>query len=627
MQPDQARVAIDYGTVTTVAAVAWPDGRWVRLTLDGGLAMTNAAMLLPGTDPLVGAEAWHAAAQHPEHFVDTPLTAGTGTLTVGDAEVQVQDAVTASLRRVAAEAYQVAGGSVTDVRIVVPAGWGPRRRTWMRSAAYRAGLGQPFLVEAPVAAADHLVAGGVQLPVGAFLLVCDLGGGFEVTVLRRGPTGFEILSTLADPDVGGTSLDHALAVSVNVPRPGGSAPVGGGDRWAVLSSARIAKEALSTHPAVTVMLPAPSPAAVVNSTTMDQLAQPVMKRVADLTAKAVAAAEITAEQLAGVYCIGAGSLAPWVARTIGERIGVTATVVPDPGAAAMLGALQAGGHNGAAADPPAAVRIPPVRRVVTLAVPGLASLAVLAHFLFSASLENESTEYFYILANWGELAMAALFAVIACIAAGSLLGATLTLVEETTPWGGPPSPGRQTGTGILVAAVGGIALAGMYAVLAGLFFGVPMSSPLRWALYPVLPVAVIAAVVAVIAARHWRVPRQGWDGFLAFPPTAVACAAAGTVLVQFAMSTAVSAAQVLPLNLAGRFGGLLIGVGVAAAIARQWVLRLVIAVPMGLFCAAIVSWQATGILAVIFTVAVLLWWARSLWDLIRSPLQAVHNAR
>ena len=72
-------------------------------------------------------------------------------------------------------------------------------------------LGQPTLVDAPVAAAEHVLSTGVQVPMGSFVVVRDFGGGFEVSVLRRGPSGFEVLSTLADPDARGPRVDEALA--------------------------------------------------------------------------------------------------------------------------------------------------------------------------------------------------------------------------------------------------------------------------------------------------------------------------------------------------------------------------------------------------------------------------------
>ena len=49
-----------------------------------------------------------------------------------------------------------------------------------------------------MAVAEHLLATGVQWPVGSFVVVCDVDAGAEVTGLRRGPAGFEVLATLAD---------------------------------------------------------------------------------------------------------------------------------------------------------------------------------------------------------------------------------------------------------------------------------------------------------------------------------------------------------------------------------------------------------------------------------------------
>ena len=57
-------------------------------------------------------------------------------------------AVAATLRQVAGEAQQAADEPIDDVRLVVPAGWGPRHRTWLRHAARTAALAASRLVEA-----------------------------------------------------------------------------------------------------------------------------------------------------------------------------------------------------------------------------------------------------------------------------------------------------------------------------------------------------------------------------------------------------------------------------------------------------------------------------------------------
>lgn len=48
--------------------------------------------------------------------------------------------------------------------------------------------------------------------------------------------------------------------------------------------------------------------------------------------------------------------------------------------------------------------------------------------------------------------------------------------------------------------------------------------------------------------------------------------------------------------------------------------------PLAGFAAVIVSLQATGLLAVCYAVAVGLWWARRLWELVRSPVPASGHA-
>jgi hypothetical protein len=267
-----------------------------------------------------------------------------------------------------------------------------------------------------------------------------------------------------------------------------------------------------------------------------------------------------------------------------------------------------------------------MRRAVALLAPGLASLALVMYFLLSAEFENGTrtyrTPHFYVLANWGVLAMASVFAMVTCLGCGALLGTLLARLEQTLPDGRAAAVrrGGPVGTGIVAAAAIGIAVGGLYAVFGSLYFGVPVGALLRWALYPVLPVAVIAAVIAVVATRQRHRPRQGWDAFLAFPLTCVGCGAVGTALVHHSMITPVRREWELWLGLTGRVGGLLIGVAVAAALVDALVLRLVAAAPLGVFFAAVTSWQATGIMAAMFAMAVAWWWARRLWTLTRSPV-------
>jgi hypothetical protein len=209
--------------------------------------------------------------------------------------------------------------------------------------------------------------------------------------------------------------------------------------------------------------------------------------------------------------------------------------------------------------------------------------------------------------------MACLMVMVGCLAVGSVLGALVSGLDRSTAATRSVSPSAQVGTGILAATALGAGIAGLYGVFSLLYLDIPAGSPLRWALLPIVPVTVLAVLVAVIAGRWRRLPVGGWDAFLAFPMSSVLTASVGTLLVQQMMKTP-------SIGLLGRFGGLLIGVGVATALVSPWVLRLIVALPLGVVLAAMVSWRATGILAVIYAVAVTVWWVGRLWALLRSPV-------
>ncbi|SCF42757.1 Hsp70 protein [Micromonospora matsumotoense] len=604
----QARLAIDYGGASTVAVLAWPDGRWTPVTVDGAPAMPSAVWVAEDTSVWTGQQAWQAAVRQPHRFVPAPQRFAEQTLTVDGRQLEAADLVAATLRRVAEQAGQLTGAPLEDVRLVVPAGWGPRRRTWMRHAAHRAGLGQPRLVEAPVAVAEHLLATGAQMPVGAYLAVVDVGGGAEVTVLRRGPAGFEVLATLADPDAGGDAIDHALAAIL----AGGAD--GGGWAWAV--SVRAAKETLAYHAAITV--PQPTGTAVVaTSMVLEQVARPILERVGQLTADAVAAAELTTADLAGIVLVGGTARLPQTATVIAELAGLAPWVVEDPALAAARGAAGASSSSTANGEHTAGQEpVPPARRALGIAVPGFASLVMITQMLLTVTrggvYPNEWAE-----PSWGQLAMAAVFAVIACLCAGTLLG-SLAAAHSAAPT--TRSPAGTVSIGILSAVSLGAAIASLYAVIAAQYLKMPVGPFLRWALLPLAPVAVLALIAAVVAARQWRTPPGGWSALLSFPASSVLTAAVGIGLVQYSMTADRWPDMVFWIDLSGRVGGLLLGIGTVMALVRPWALRLVLGAPLAVITSAITAPRMTGTLAGIYATAVAVWWVYRLWTrLVRTP--------
>jgi hypothetical protein len=515
----------------------------------------------------------------------------------------------------------------------------------LRQAAHRAGLGQPTLIEAPVAAARRVVAGGTTVVVGSYVVVCDFGGGFEATVLRRAPIGFEVLSTIDAPDAAGDQLDEVLAdelarIGAQSTDGAEAPPLSDADRLVLLAGARAAKETLTYRPTVAAVLPAPRPPVVLHSAQVEALARPVLARAAQATREAIDAAGVRLDELAGVYCIG-GAATPLAARVLGEDVGVSPVVVDEPQMAAVLGAAEAIGEAGLGTGvetPMPAPPLPPLRRAAGLLVPGVASLALVAHFVFSAERSGRSRgyadPYAYVLANWGELAMAAAFALITALVGATLIASTLPPTQPAVRSSGPAQPtsagsvvgsvagSQQVGTGLLAAVAAGLAVAGLYAVGASVYFDLPTGGFLRWALVPILPIAAAATVTAVLAARWGRIPREGWHAWLTFPVTSVVCGAVGMLLIQVAMTARVYPTHALANGLVGRFGALLLGVGAALALVRPARFRIIVAAPLAVFTAAIVSWPATGLLGVLYIAAATVWWLQQVWRLLRNPLAA-----
>jgi hypothetical protein len=616
MQPGEPRLAINYGADSTRAVLAWPDGRWQPLSFDGAMVLSSAVHT---SGPLVGQAAWRHAASDPDGLVVSPMAG------IADDAPAAGELTAATLRHVAAEAARATGGPVADVRMVVPAGWGPRRRTWLRQAAHRAGLGQPRLVEAPVAAADRLLTVGVQVPVGAFLLFCDLGAGCEATVLRRGPAGFEVLATVADTQAGARGIDDRLLAALTDTAPDSA------QRWATRAALRTAREQLSTQTVVTVPMPPPVPPMVLHSRIVDEIAEPVLKQAADLAVQAVTAADLTVDQLTGVYLIGGAAVTPAAPQVIGAVLGATPVAVTEPGIAAVLGA--AGADTGVPASAPApAAAVPPVRRLSAILLPGVASLALYGHMVFTATFHNGTPDRkaygYYVLATWAELTTAAVFALIASLAAGSLFGAALT--QSLHRDGAPAprtlrSPGGQVAGGIAVALACGLAVAALYGVAAAVYFGLPVSGLLRWALLPTLPTAVIAAALAWLAARRHVTPPRGWDGLLTFPTGSVCLTAVGTALLAMWWHGPAPAVLSGSIDIVGRAGGVLVGAGIAWAVVRHPALRAGLAAFLALFGFLLVGAGGVSILAVAYAIAVTVWWAYRLWLVARLPTHPGHG--
>ncbi|MCX4387290.1 Hsp70 family protein [Micromonospora peucetia] len=189
------------------------------------------------------------------------------------------------------------------------------------------------------------------------------------------------------------------------------------------ASVRAAKQALAGRAAWTMPLPDAS-AVVLTSGLLEQAAQPALQRVAELTTEAIAAAEASVQELAVVYCVGGVARLPLLQKVLTEALPLTPIVVAEPAMAAVRGAAAVGAVDAAAAVPSEGEPVPPVRRAAGIAVPGFASLGLISQFLLTVEWHG-ALMYRQAWLNWGELAMAAVFAMIASLGAGTVLAPAL----------------------------------------------------------------------------------------------------------------------------------------------------------------------------------------------------------
>ncbi|MEV0568409.1 hypothetical protein [Dactylosporangium sp. NPDC050588] len=135
-------LSVDYGTSSTVALLAWPDGRTQPLLFDSSPLLSSAVYAETDGRLLTGRDAVRAARLDPSRFEPNPKRRiDEPEVLLGDREVPVAELVAATLRRVLGEATRAAGGRPASVTVTHPVTWGPARRAILTDACSEAGLG------------------------------------------------------------------------------------------------------------------------------------------------------------------------------------------------------------------------------------------------------------------------------------------------------------------------------------------------------------------------------------------------------------------------------------------------------------------------------------------------------
>lgn len=366
------RVAVDFGTSSTCVAIAVAGREPQVVTVDGLPLMSSAVYAGPDGNLFVGQEADRQAAVDPSRYEPHPKRRIDETeLLLGARVVKVRDVVRAVLSRAVAEARRVGGEAVEQLVLTHPADWGGIRTRVLRQAGN--GLATRIvLVPEPVAAAVFHAA---RFPgAGRPLAVLDLGGGtVDVSVVRPGPAGYEVLATKGDHSFGGADidqllLDHVGSVVAATDQDGWRTLVEGREladrrrRRVIHQDVRGAKETLSRHTYTDVPMPPPFPDVHVTRTDLERLITSPVDRAARLTAATVAEARLRPADLAGIFLVGGSSRIPLVSRLVHQRCGVVPTTLDQPETVVARGALLAVAPSATQDTPGAGAVLLPVPR-------------------------------------------------------------------------------------------------------------------------------------------------------------------------------------------------------------------------------------------------------------------------
>ncbi|MFE6748526.1 Hsp70 family protein [Kitasatospora purpeofusca] len=356
-------LVVDFGTTTTQAAVV--EHGTVRMLHEPatGAASWPSAVLADGSGGvLVGAPAERGKRLHPLRYrAEIKRDLGSRVpLLLDGASHSATELVAGVLRAVAAEAHRVLGRAPERTVLTVPAGGGPgdARRQAMLAAAEAAGLARVGLLAEPLAAAWAAPV-GEPFPVGATVLVHDLGGGtFDAALVRIGSEGPELLGHGALDDCGGRDLDVALLALLERSHPGLRPAPSGADEAAARRAAldldavvRELKHGLAMAERVEDLAPTGTVVALDRETLRTVAAEVLERTVESCRAllrvaaaprdAVVVAPDGTAERavpLDAVLVTGGTSRSPVVRDLIGEAFGAPVRQPEDPQLAVVRGA-------------------------------------------------------------------------------------------------------------------------------------------------------------------------------------------------------------------------------------------------------------------------------------------------
>ncbi|WP_328708418.1 Hsp70 family protein [Microbispora hainanensis] len=343
-------LAIDFGTCFTCAAIRVGEQVEV-LETDSGRYTPSLVYRDESGELLTGRRAASQAETFPARVARVPKRelVNRSPVLLGGAVVDAEDLAAAVLSTMAGEALRRSGGvPPQEVVLTHPAAWTSDDIAALGEAAKRAHLPSARFVPEPVAAAAFYTQ-REDIPAGAHVAVYDLGGGtFDVAVLRRTTTGFDVIAQGGNDRIGGEDFDEALHELV-----AGHATTLDPAAWQDFTQATglratrdrallrrditEAKELLSVELTRTVIVG--DHAIRITRDELNQAIEADIRETITEFQRVLTEAGLTPRHLTAVYLTGGSSRIPLVSDLLSHHLGRTPDLAADPKAVVTLGAL------------------------------------------------------------------------------------------------------------------------------------------------------------------------------------------------------------------------------------------------------------------------------------------------
>ena len=348
---------IDLGTTNSLVASVRSGQASTLPDADGRHLLPSVVRYIPNREPVVGHAAKAAIIEDPLNTIasakrlmgrgisDVAPLAGHLPYDFVETDSKVPRIQTASgsvsalevsaeiLKNLKQRAEATLGDTLAGVVITVPAYFDDAQRQATRDAAKLAGLNVYRLLNEPTAAA---VAYGLDQAAEGVIAVYDLGGGtFDISILRLHNGVFEVLATGGDSALGGDDFDHAIAEWLLQ-----QAGLGFTNDQKVLrqalETARMAKEALTTHESVFVSLGMWE--GDLSRAQMNALIAPLIKQTLQACRRALRDANLGKDEINDVVLVGGSTRVLAVREQVAEFFGKAPLTNIDPDKVVAIGA-------------------------------------------------------------------------------------------------------------------------------------------------------------------------------------------------------------------------------------------------------------------------------------------------